>query len=82
MKMFREYEFQFNGFNFVSRVDVEGDMYQRIKRIPESMFIEMNIQALSGLFNGVPMTIDSIQERLEIVNENGTQAFIVLGENN
>lgn len=82
MTMYREYEFQFNGFNFVSRVDVQGSMYQTIKTLPEGLFVEMNLQALNSLFANTPMTIESIKERLIEINENATQAFILLGDNN
>lgn len=81
MTMYREYEFQFNGFNFVSSVDVMGSMYQQIKRMPESAFIKMNLDCLSELLAGVPMTIDSIQQELKKINDGGTQAFISLGKN-
>lgn len=79
--MFREYYFEFNGFNFVSSVDVMSPMYQQIKKLPEGIFIEMNLGALTELFAGVPMNIESIKERLEIINAGGTQAFIELGNN-
>jgi hypothetical protein len=80
--MFREYEFQFNGFNFISSVNVESPMYQQIKQLPESIFIQMNLQALSELFKNTPMTIPAIKERLIEANAGGSQAFISLGVNN
>ena len=81
-KMYREYQFQFNGFNFVSSVDVESEMYKSIKTLPESIFIEMNLQALTALLENTPMTIEAIDKRLERLNAGGSQAFIWLGENN
>lgn len=80
--MFREYYFNFNGFNFVSSVDVMSPMYQSVKRVPESVFIQMNLEALTELLANTPMTISAIQERLDEMNAGGTQAFISLGDNN
>lgn len=81
MKMVREYAFEFNGFNFVSVVDVESEMYQRIKKLPEGMFIQMNLGALSELLADTPMNLEAIKERLVVLNAGGTQAFIELGKN-
>ena len=47
--MFREYYFEFRGFKFVSSVDVESPFYQRLKLMPESLFIQMNLDTLSQL---------------------------------
>ena len=81
MQMFREYEFEFNGFNFVSSVDVMSPMYQQIKKLPEGKFIEMNLQCLTELLADTPMEINAIRNRLEKMNEGGSYAFISLGEN-
>lgn len=80
-RMFREYEFKFQGFNFVSSVDVESEMYQIIKKMPEADFIEMNLKLLSMALINTPLTIEAIKERLIVLNENGTEAFIELGKN-
>lgn len=81
-KMYREYEFNFNGFNFVSVVDIEGDMYKTIKTLPESLFIQINLEALTEMLKNTPMTLPAIKERLVEINAGGTQAFITLGVNN
>ena len=80
--MFREYYFNFNGFNFVSSVDVMSPMYKTIKTMPESLFIQMNLEALTELLANTPMTVSAIQERLVEMNAGATQAFISLGDNN
>ena len=83
MTMFREYEFNFNGFNFVSSVDVEHPFYQRIKNLPESLFIKMNLEILAELFNvGKTYTLEDINSELDRFNKGGTYAFLQLGENN
>lgn len=81
MTMFREYYFDFNGFTFVSSVDVESQMYQSIKKLPEGVFVQMNLQALTELLANTPMEVNAIRNRLEKMNEGGSFAFISLGEN-
>lgn len=80
-RMFREYEFKFQGFNFVSSVDVESNMYQTIKKMPESMFVQINLDALTELLADTPLSIEAIQERLKTINAGGSYAFISLGKN-
>lgn len=80
--MFREYYFTFNGFNFVSSVDVMSEMYKSIKKLSEQEFIEMNLGALSELLAETPMTLPAIQNRLKEMNAGGTEAFISLAGNN
>lgn len=80
-KMFREYEFEFRGFNFVSSVDVESKMYQSIKKLPEGVFVQMNLQALTELLADTPMNLSAIDKRLEEMNKGGSYAFIELGKN-
>lgn len=81
MTMYREYYFDFNGFTFVSSVDTESTMYQSIKRMPEEMFIQMNLACLTELLADTPMEVNAIRNRLEKMNEGGSYAFISLGEN-
>lgn len=83
MTMFREYEFNFNGFDFVSSVDVESPFYQRIKNLPESLFIKMNLEILANLFiEGQTYTREDIWSELDRFNKGGTYAFIQLAGNN
>lgn len=78
--MFREYFFNVNGLNFVSSVDVMSPMYQRIKDLPEQLFIEMNINILTQLIKP-EYTLADIKAELARVNEGGSYAFIELGQN-
>lgn len=81
-RMFREYEFTLNGFNFVASVDIESPFYQRVKHLPEAIYIQMNMDLLNeNLFNK-PMDIVAIRKKLEKFNAGGTYAFIELGVNN
>lgn len=76
--MFREYYFEFNGFNFVSSVDVMGNMYKSIKKLSEQEFIQMNLQCLTELLADTPMNREAILKRLEVMNAGGSEAFISL----
>jgi hypothetical protein len=81
--MFREYYFEFNGLQFVSSVDVASSMYQRIKNFPESLFIEMNLNALESLFRkDMTYSIEDIRSELDRINAGGSFAFIQLAGNN
>ena len=82
MTMFREYEFNFNGFDFVSSVDVEHPFYQRIKNLPEGLFVKMNLDILSSMFSkDKTYTREDIHAELDRFNAGGTYAFIQLGDN-
>jgi hypothetical protein len=83
MQNFREYHFQFNGLNFISSVDTESSFYQRIKAMPENLFIEMNLNLLSNLLRGDMLySKEAIHSELDRINAGGSFAFIQLGENN
>lgn len=77
--MFREYHFDFVGFKFVSSVDVESPFYQRIKNLPEQLFIQMNLNLLSELIKP-NWTLGEIRKELDKVNAGGSYAFISLAE--
>lgn len=81
MTMFREYHFQYNGINYISSVDVTSPMYQRIKNMPENLFIQMNLGIIKELIN-VEYTLEDIHSELDRLNKGGTYAFLQLGENN
>lgn len=80
MTMFREYEFQFNGINYVSSVDVQHPIYQRIKAMPAGAFEQMNISMISEIIKPT-WTLAEISARLVELNEGGSYAFIQLGDN-
>lgn len=79
--MFREYYFEFKGYNFVSSVDVTSSFYQRIKTMPESLFISMNLNMLSELIRGDMLySKEAIHAELDRINAGGSFAFISLAE--
>jgi uncharacterized ubiquitin-like protein YukD len=81
--MFREYTFEYNGFNFVSSIDVMHPAYQQIKAMPAGMFEQMNISMLKQLFSkDVAYTKEDILSELERINNGGSYAFINLAGDN
>lgn len=80
---YTDFPFIVDGVNFVSRVHSNSPFLSRIQDLPAGVFEELNIQAIQELM-GSPklLTIEEVQDELDRVNEGGTHAFILLGENN
>ena len=79
---YTDYPFTLKGVNFISRVYSHSDMAQRIASLPEGIFAEINQDAVSEIV-GDPslLTLAELQDELNRVNEGGSHAFILLGEN-
>ena len=80
MKNWKEYKFNVNGINFISKVDISHPSGKRISNLPASTFISMNENAVKSLIHAQD-TLESIEKELVRVNEGGTYAFILLGDN-
>lgn len=76
-KEWKIYPFTVNGFDFHSRVDIHSDMGMRIALMPEDYFIALNEECVKDLIKG-EWTRENLLAQLEIINENGSQAFIEL----
>ena len=73
------YPFSVNGVKFVSRLAVNGSMYATVERMHESIFAQMNTEAILELMgNPANMTLNEIKIRLYELNEGATQALIEL----
>jgi hypothetical protein len=80
---YTDFPFTANGINFISRIHANSPFLSQIKSLPEGIFTQMNIQAVEDLLTiGKTYTLDEVQAELDRVNEGGTHAFILLGENN
>jgi hypothetical protein len=80
---YTDFPFTANGINFVSRIHSNSPFLSQIQSLPEGIFIQMNIAAVEDLLTiGKTYTLDEVQAELDRVNEGGTHAFILLGENN
>lgn len=75
--------FEVDGINFVSRYNPVSPMGLRIATIPQDMFIAMNKDCIRTIIGDISkLSRKQLLSELERVNENGTEAFIELGENN
>jgi hypothetical protein len=82
MTNFVKIPFEVDGINFVSRYNPDSPMGIKIAQIPQEMFIAMNKQCVREIISNVSeLTREELLAELERVNENGTEAFIELGEN-
>jgi hypothetical protein len=80
---YTDFPFTANGINFVSRIHSNSPFLSQIQSLPEGIFAKMNISAVEDLLTiGKTYTLDEVQAELDRVNEGGTHAFILLGENN
>lgn len=76
---FAEYPFSVNGVNFVSRVAVEGSMYAVVERLHESIFAQMNAEAIMDLIGDpAELSLNELKIRLYDANAGATQALIEL----
>ncbi len=80
---YTDFPFTANGINFISRIHSNSPFLSQIQSLPEGIFVKMNIQAVEDLLTiGKTYTLDEVQAELDRINEGGTHAFILLGENN
>jgi len=78
---YTDYPFTSNGINFISRVYTHSDLYSTISRLPEGVFATMNQQAVADIIgNPSLLTLAELQLELERINDGGTHAFIMLGD--
>ena len=79
---YTDYPFTVNGVNFISRVYSHSEFLSRILSLPEGVFAQLNQAAVSEII-GDPSLLSTadLLEELERVNEGGSHAFILLGEN-
>ena len=80
MTIYTDFKFTAKGINFISRVNTEHPIYQRIASLPEGAFTSINIQAVEDLLSLKEYSIDEIKAELDRVNEGGSYAFILLDE--
>jgi hypothetical protein len=73
------FPFTVDGVEFVSKIDIEGTMYQRVTQVPTHVFTMMNESAIRELVGKVSlMSKSEIQTQLDRVNEGYSQAYIAL----
>ena len=83
MSNFVTVPFEVDGINFVSRYNPDSPMGIKIAQVPQHVFISMNQDCVRDILgNASLLTHEQLVAELERINENGTEAFIELGENN
>jgi ABC-type iron transport system FetAB ATPase subunit len=80
---YTDYPFSVDGVNFISRIHSHSQFLSSIENLPAGVFEKLNIEAVQELM-GSPklLTIEEIQDELDKLNEGGSHAFVLLGENN
>lgn len=76
-KEWKIYPFTVNGIAFQSRVDAHSTMAEKIARVGEEQFIEMNKDCVKSLIKG-EWTRENLEKEIERINANGSRAFIEL----
>ena len=76
---FALFPFEYKGFNFVSKVEIESNTYTQVINLPDGLFIKMNKGMIDELLTITENTTkDEIITQLEKINEGGTYAFLEL----
>ena len=82
MTNYTDYPFTANGVNFVSRIHSDSPFAKTISRLPEGVFASMNIQAVTEIIGDASLlSVAELESELERINDGGTHAFILLGDN-
>lgn len=80
---YTDFPFVTNGVKFVSRIYNDSPFLSQISRLPEGVFSQMNIQAVTEIIGDASLlTHDELLSELDRVNAGGTHAFILLDEGN
>ena len=83
MTTYTDYPFTANGVNFISRINSDSPNAPYISRLPEGVFAQLNIDAVTELLGDASLfTREELLEELERVNDGGTHSFILLAEEN
>ena len=80
---YTDFPFIVDGVNFISRIYSHSQFLSSVQNLPAGVFEALNVQAVQELM-GSPklLTIEEVQDELDRLNEGGSHAFILLGENN
>ena len=79
---YTDFPFTVNGVNFISRIYSHSEMLAQIKALPAGVFAQLNQDAVREII-GDPslLTHDELLDELDRVNDGGSHAFILLGDN-
>jgi hypothetical protein len=79
---YTDFPFTVSGINFISRIYSHSEMLAQINALPKPIFEQMNAEAVREII-GDPslLTSDELLSELDRINEGGSHAFILLGDN-
>ena len=79
---YTDYPFAVNGINFISRVYTHSEFFDKIASLPEGVFAQLNQEAVRDLI-GDPALLSApeLLNELSHLNNGGSHAFIMLGDN-
>ena len=81
MTTYTDYHFTANGVKFISRIHADSPNAPYISRLPEGVFTQLNIDAVTDLLGDASLfTRDELLDELARVNDGATHAFILLDE--
>lgn len=76
---FIEFPFEYQGVHFVSKIAETCSNLPQILNLGEG-FIEMNKSAINEIIpNLVSLNLEQLQERLDFINDGGTEMFLEIG---
>jgi len=80
---YKDYPFVVNGVKFISRINANSPFAGTLAKMPTPLVTQMNIDAVTELIGDASQfTRDELLNELEVVNDGGTHAFILLDEGN
>ena len=79
---YTDFPFTHNGINYISRFTNDSPFLATVKSMPAEKFIQINQACLNEYLENKTYTLSEIQSVLDKLNEGGSHAFIMLGENN
>lgn len=75
----KSYPFTVDGVEFVSLINPNGTMYEKVKLVPAKVFTQMNESAIREMIGKVSlMSKSEIQEELDKVNLGYSEAYLAL----
>ena len=76
---FALFPFTHKGFDFVSHVEIESNVYPQISNLPEGLFVTMNKGMIDELMTITEnSTREEIISQLDHINAGGSYAFLRL----
>ena len=76
---FALFPFTHKGFDFVSHVEIESNVYPQVTNLPDGVFIQMNKSMIDELLTITENTTrDEVLAQLETINEGASYAFLNL----